>query len=193
MKIRRPPFFPSWILERILDENVRYSAMGDFEERFEELAGRRGKLAAGLFYRIQVLLLLLSYFKAHIFWSLEMFKNYLKVTLRIFKRQKGYSFINIFGLAVGMACCLMIMLWVNDELSFDRYHEHADNIYRLSYAELIGGASDHYAMSPFPAAPVFKAEIPEFKTFTRMLTTSALLKYDGKNFEIDKVIYAEKD
>lgn len=58
-----------------------------------------------------------------------MFKNYLKIALRNIKRHKGYSFINIVGLAIGMACCIMILFWVQDELSYNKFHEKADSLY----------------------------------------------------------------
>ena len=61
-----------------------------------------------------------------------MLRNYLKIALRNIKKHKGYSFINITGLAVGMACCTLILLYVRDELRYDRFHENADRIYRLT-------------------------------------------------------------
>ena len=61
----------------------------------------------------------------------SMFKNYFKIALRNIRRYKTYSFINIIGLAIGMACCIMILLYVQDELSYDSYHANADHIYRL--------------------------------------------------------------
>ncbi|MGB3863131.1 MAG: ABC transporter permease [Candidatus Aminicenantaceae bacterium] len=60
-----------------------------------------------------------------------MIKNYIKIALRNLSRHKGYSFINIAGLAIGMACCILILLWVQDELSFDRFHKNADSIYHF--------------------------------------------------------------
>ena len=60
-----------------------------------------------------------------------MWKNFLKIAYRNVLHHKGYSFINIAGLAIGMACCIIIMLWVQDELSYDKYHAKADRIYRL--------------------------------------------------------------
>ncbi|MGH7598069.1 MAG: ABC transporter permease, partial [bacterium] len=60
-----------------------------------------------------------------------MLKNYLKIALRHLQRQKVYSFINLAGLAIGMACAILILLWVQDELSFDRFHNNAKNIYRV--------------------------------------------------------------
>ncbi|MCJ7581888.1 MAG: ABC transporter permease, partial [Candidatus Aminicenantes bacterium] len=60
-----------------------------------------------------------------------MLKNYLKIFFRNMKRHKGYSFINILGLAVGMACCILILLYVQYELSYDNYHPHSDLTYRI--------------------------------------------------------------
>ena len=60
-----------------------------------------------------------------------MFQNYLKIALRNLKNQKIYSFINVAGLTIGMVCCILILLWVQDELSYDRFHENADDIHRM--------------------------------------------------------------
>ena len=60
-----------------------------------------------------------------------MFKNYLKIALRNLFKHKVYSFISMAGLSVGIACCLMILLYIQHELSFDRYHNNGDRIYRL--------------------------------------------------------------
>ena len=68
-----------------------------------------------------------------------MLRNYLKISYRNLKRQKGYAFINVFGLAVGLACCLLIGLFVYDELSYDRFHEAADRLYFVSRESLFGG------------------------------------------------------
>ena len=60
-----------------------------------------------------------------------MLKNYFTTALRNIKRHKGYSFINITGLAVGLACCMLIFLWVNHEWSYDRSHKNVDSIFRV--------------------------------------------------------------
>jgi hypothetical protein len=96
-----------------------------------------------------------------------MLKNYLTIALRNIKKHRGYSLINIAGLAVGMTCCILILLWVQDELSYDRFPENADRVFRLTYAEQIGDAFDHYALSPFAAAPAFAAEVPGIRTLSR--------------------------
>ncbi len=122
-----------------------------------------------------------------------MIGNYLKIALRNIKKHKGYSFINIAGLAVGMTCCILILLWVQDELSYDRYHKNADRIFRITYAEEIGDAFDHYANSPFSAAPTFAAEVPGINAYTRLWQRTGLIKYAGNNFDERNIFYADKD
>ena len=60
-----------------------------------------------------------------------MLSNYIKIAIRNLRRQMGYSAINVSGLAIGMACCLLIILYIQDELGYDQYHEHADRMYRV--------------------------------------------------------------
>ncbi|NQV14987.1 ABC transporter permease [bacterium] len=96
-----------------------------------------------------------------------MIKNYLKITLRNLWRFKGYSFINIFGLAIGLTCCLLIMLWVQDELSFDQFHKNSDVLYRVEQDQYYGGESYHVNVTPWPCVPSWKEEIPEVVEATR--------------------------
>ena len=79
-----------------------------------------------------------------------MFKNYLTVAVRNIMRHKVYSIINIAGLSVGMACTILILLWMQYEMSFDRYHENADRIFRLASDIEIGEMHGWYAVSSLP-------------------------------------------
>ncbi len=92
-----------------------------------------------------------------------MVSNYLKIAVRNLIKHKGYSFINIFGLAVGMACCILIMLYVQDELSYDRYHEKSDRIYRLSrqWTNQDGMISLHLGHVAPPFGPLIRNDFPE--------------------------------
>ncbi len=96
-----------------------------------------------------------------------MFKNYLKVALRNIKKYKAYSFINMAGLAIGMACCILILLWVQDELSFDRFHENADEIYRVVSEIQTADRVTHNARTPNPLGPAVKEKYPEIMNFIR--------------------------
>jgi putative ABC transport system permease protein len=85
--------------------------------------------------------------------------NIIKITLRRIKRQKGYSFINIFGLAIGLTCCILIFLWVQHELSYDRFHENADRIYRV--LRVWPENNEYVPQGPGPLGPTLQAEYPE--------------------------------
>ena len=87
-------------------------------------------------------------------WRLSMLKNYLVVALRNLLRQKGYSFINIVGLAVGIACCLVVFLYVLDELSYDQFHEELEHLYRVH--EVMGETGEEWASAPWAVAEVLQ-------------------------------------
>jgi len=97
-----------------------------------------------------------------------MIKNYLKIAWRNIWKNKVFSGINIIGLSVGMAACIVIMLFVSYEKSFDDFH--TKNIYRLNEVQTIGaqGATQKVALSMFPMGPTLKQEFPEIKNFTRV-------------------------
>jgi putative ABC transport system permease protein len=96
-----------------------------------------------------------------------MLRNYLLIAFRNINKFKGYSFINIAGLACGMAFFILISLWVRDELNFDRFHEHADDIYRLISEVQVGDEITLSARTPNPLGPALAAEYPEVINFTR--------------------------
>jgi putative ABC transport system permease protein len=87
-----------------------------------------------------------------------MFKNYLKIALRNILKYKAYSLINILGLAVGMASCILILLYVHDELSYDKYHEKADQIYRVTreWFNSDGSSNLHLGHVAPPIGPLLK-------------------------------------
>src|SRR3954468_18569110 len=97
-----------------------------------------------------------------------MFKNYFKTALRNLLKNKTFSSINIVGLAIGMAVCIVIMLFVSYERSFDNFH--TKNIYRLNEVQKFEGmvSSQKVGLSMFPMGPTLKNEFPEIKNFTRV-------------------------
>jgi putative ABC transport system permease protein len=98
-----------------------------------------------------------------------MFKNYLKIAFRTLWKNKKLSFINIFGLAVGMACSLLIFLFVKDELNYDRFHKDAHRIHRV-VKDFVNddGSRIPDATTPGPLAAAMQREIPEMETITRV-------------------------
>jgi putative ABC transport system permease protein len=93
--------------------------------------------------------------------------NYFKIALRKVRLQKGYTIINISGLAVGLTCCAIMMLWVRNEKSFDRFHSNRDSIYRLIKETRINGKETLDARIPYPLAETIMGKIPEVKNYTR--------------------------
>jgi putative ABC transport system permease protein len=178
----KPPKTAARILEFIIQKGIRYGAMGDFEEQFNWNIHTHGLFKARLLYCKQIAAALPFFLKNTILWSLIMFKNYLKTTFRNTIRHKGYSFINLAGLAIGMACTLLILLWVNDELSYDRFHENSKNIYRImSYGTqyMIEGIDG----TPAPLAPAILEEVPGIVNYARFSDVPKLVvKYRDKVF-----------
>lgn len=112
-----------------------------------------------------------------------MFRNFLITAIRSLVRQKGFSLINILGLALGLACALLILLWVQDELSFDRFHEHADRLYRVEEDQYYSGEVYHVNVTPYPSGPIWKDEIPEIEDACRYQWPSGMLfTYGEKAF-----------
>jgi hypothetical protein len=101
-------------------------------------------------------------------WMPVLVLNYLKIALRRIRRHKGHSFINIAGLAVGMAACILMLIWVQDELRYDRFHKNADQIYRINIEDTSGGKTFLLAGSPAPLGQAMVDELPEVLNFSRV-------------------------
>jgi putative ABC transport system permease protein len=131
-----------------------------------------------------------------------MLQNYLKITYRNLLKNKSYTFINIAGLAVGIACCMLIAFYVKDELSYDRYHKNGDNIYRLLQTiQYSDKAEDMVSLPPadfqlgtnLPAGPALASDFPEIKTFVRFSQPlgKALFQYGEKSYIENNVVFID--
>src|SRR4029079_8677495 len=94
-----------------------------------------------------------------------MFKNYFKTAFRNLERNKIYSFINIFGLSIGLACAMLIMLYVKDEVSFDRFHKNVNQIYRIARKS---NGNHKNGTTGFLQGPRFTQNVPGIKSFVRV-------------------------
>lgn len=116
-----------------------------------------------------------------------MLRNYLKIALRNLAKHKVNTAINMAGLAIGMACCLLIILYVTDELSYDRHWPNGNRIYRMALERIYPGRSTKYAIIPPSYAQSVKKEIPEIEQTTRVFTFGnnqpTLLKLNGRTLE----------
>ena len=123
-----------------------------------------------------------------------MFQNYLKVALRGLRKRPGYTALNVVGLAVGIACCVLIGLWVVDETSYDTFHPEADRIYRVVMDGRLGGRILEAPVTPAPMAPTMAEEFPEVRAATRLsdLNPSILVRRsDDQEFLEENFLFAD--
>ena len=131
-------------------------------------------------------------------WIPPLFMNYFRIGLRKIKRQKIYSLINIAGLAVGLACCAVIILYVTNELSYDSFHEDADRIYRVAVHRINIVGELRFPATPGPLGPELKNSYPEVEQAVRVVppfeNASHVLVVQGeKRFFEDRVWFADED
>ena len=112
-----------------------------------------------------------------------MLKNWLYISVRNLQKNIGFSFINILGLSIGITATLLILLWVQDELSFDRFHDNAGYLYQVEEDQYYSGETYHVTVTPYPSGPVWKEEIPEIREACRYpWPFSMLFRYGDKAF-----------
>ncbi|MFI5163267.1 MAG: ABC transporter permease [Sphingobacteriales bacterium] len=120
-----------------------------------------------------------------------MFKNYIKTAFRSLLKNKGFTAINVLGLALGLATCLLIVFYVIDELSYDRFNTKADRIYRTNTDIKYGGNTSSYAISPPPMAAALSS-FPEVEKAVRIIaSTGTRFRKGNENIIEDKVAYAD--
>lgn len=170
------PLPPRWInrlLERICDPHRLEGIQGDLEEiyarRLEQYSPRRAQWG----YVLDAIGFLRPFS-----WKkreesslnhLNMYRNYLKVARRNLIKNKGYTLINVLGLTIGFACCLLVGLYIQDELSYDRYHENHQRIYRLVNHSAGAAYENGIAKVSEPWAPEAEASIPEVEAACRFV------------------------
>jgi putative ABC transport system permease protein len=131
-------------------------------------------------------------------WLPALFSNYLKIGLRKVRRQRVFSFINIAGLAVGLACCAVIILYVTNELTYDSYHPDAERIYRIS-THIINQVGEHSsASSPGPLVPLLKASYPQVELAIQVIPpfenpNNVLVVRGDRRFFETRVFFADPE
>ncbi|MGA1197020.1 MAG: ABC transporter permease, partial [Candidatus Latescibacterota bacterium] len=121
-----------------------------------------------------------------------MIKNYITIAIRNLRRHKGYSLINILGLAIGMTCCILMLLLVQDELSYDTHHQNANRIYRIAIQTQNPqtGELRQRLMGPYLLAEALKTDLPNL-TAVRFSQSNAVLQYGEKRFTENRAFLAE--
>jgi len=176
--MRTPPRFSEWILYHLLEKEEREFIIGDLREIYGQVWYSSGNLKAKIWYWGQIIRSIRPFIFNLIYWRICMFTNYLKLAMRHMRRHWGYSLINILGLAIGMACCILIFLWVQHESSYDRFHEKADDLYLIT----VSGERGTWTSSPWALVPTLKNDFPEILKGSWYGVFPLLARYEHKSF-----------
>lgn len=120
-----------------------------------------------------------------------MFKNYFKTALRNFTKNKLFSSINIFGLSIGLATCLIIGIYVHHELSYDKFNENADRIVRATMEYKMAGDVSPAVTTGTKVGPQFKRTFPEIIDYIRTFVTERIVSHGNESFKEPRVLYAD--
>lgn len=122
-----------------------------------------------------------------------MIRNYIKIAWRNLRKNKLYSFVNIFGLTTGLVACMLIGIYVWNELTYDRFHENADRIVRVVSDLHIGEYDNQFAQTGTKVGPEFARTFPQIDAYVRTMKSSASISYESNSFEENRILYADVD
>lgn len=157
----------SWLIDRCIVESDIDHLKGDYEEIYCQMRRSEGQRAHVWICR-QIVISAMSNFFDSTYWGIHMLTSYMKQTLRNLLKHRIFSIINILGLAMGLACTIMILYWIQDELSTDQFHEHRKNLYVATFSN--GSITTPTALSPF-----LKNEYPEIIETSRFQFSGTIL------------------
>jgi len=183
---KKPPRLAEWLLYYLINNEEREFVLGDLKELYLELYRSSGRLKANLWYLSQIVKSSHHFQKDSMYWSAAILKSYAKTAVRNLKRQKGYAVIKISSLAIGLAVCILILLYIQDELSFDRFHKNTDNICRL----INNNNSAYFAPQ---ISQILLDNFPEIREATRIFPVGEhTIQYEDSQFNENGVIYADE-
>jgi len=194
-KFPLPPRLAVWFVKRLERYQINHAIIDDLHEVFTRICREQGLIVACLWYWGQCLDAVIKDILFNLRWRCIMFKNYLKIAFRSIKRQKIYSFINIAGFAIGMACCLLIFLYVRHELSYDRYNKDVERVCRIVLDSRTQTANRVFVPVSPMIAPTLKSDYPQVEYAARAFTFtgSRLVRKKDTFFYENRFMYADQE
>ena len=180
------------IVEYFLRDSICRTACDEFEDQYQTIRNKKGYLISGLWFVFQIFCLIPSSLKDTIYWSSAMFKNYLKIAARNFIKNKLYSFINVFGLAIGITFSILVFLFVKNEYSFDRFHPRFEKIFRILNQSTNGNKSETGAFTPMRLAEDLTGLYPEVEEAIRISKTRTIVSSHQAAFR-EQLFFLEKN
>ncbi len=191
---QKHPLIPYLFLKLLLRGEDFYEFADDIDEIYRYMIDCKPRWQAKSWYWFRVLESIPGIIMDKIYWRMVMFRNYLKIAVRIIKRHKSHSAINIFGLSMGLACTILIFLFVKDELSYDRFHENLNSIYRpmIRFHNPDGSVSWQGGAVQVPHGPALKEYFPEVKRYVRVFPQEFIVKI-GDLLEEQEITMADSE
>ncbi len=201
-----PPKWADKLLRVFLPDELAEELQGDMHEQFAVQVEEVGLTKARRLYVWEVMRFCRPYYLKRLFLaqpqpnnyynpvstlSLIMIRNYFTIAWRNLLRNKAFSAINIFGLAIGISCFMLIAVFVNNELSYDRYVTNAEKIYRVNLAVTGNGNIAMYPNADYAVGDGMKNTYPEIKDFTRVSQAVDFVKYGDNQFKETRMAFAE--
>ncbi|MEL7003704.1 MAG: ABC transporter permease, partial [Bacteroidota bacterium] len=196
-----PPKWADKLLELVCANDQLEIIQGDLYELYAMRLASHSRLYANLYFIKDVIDLIVRPFiwksrkSVYPSGSMAIYNNYLKVGFRNILKHKGYSFLNISGLSVGLCSFLLIFLFVYDEWSYDRYHDNASEIYRVTVKEhdLSDNVVGHYSYASPRQAPMLKENLPEVIEAVRFYPWNfPVISHEDKEFQENTFVFAEQ-
>ncbi len=186
--------FTRKVLSSLIDEETLSSIMDDLSYRYDSLKEEKGTPVAVIRHCALFLMLFVPFLLQNIFGGFAMLKNYLTTAIRHFRKQKAFSIINITGLTIGIACTIFITLFIKDELSYDRFHENLDFIYRpfIRFHNPDGSVEWQGSTVHIAHGPALKEYFPEVKRCVRVFPQEFVVKH-GDLIENQEIILADSE
>jgi putative ABC transport system permease protein len=198
----KPPRWADRLLEWFLSPHLREDVQGDLHEFYQKRIIQVSTRQANREYWWVVIHYLTPFFfrhkSANYYQSIPpspiMIRNYLKIAWRNLMLRKAFTAINILGLSIGLATCLLIVLFIQHELSYDSYHANANRIFRITIAGSISGKEIKTAPMSAPAGPILAREIPGVEATTRLYQEGTfIVKHNTESFKEEKVIFPDSN
>lgn len=190
-----PPRLARRFLRWYCREDLLDEVEGDLQELFERRVREQRIWKARLLYCLNILMFLHpDYIRKRKYYPTNhtaMFKNYLLVAIRNAFKHKFYATINVLGLAIGMTCCLLLFLYVSQELNYDAFHSKSDRIYRLVTDIKTPTETLNIGETSSPMAVYMKSDFPEVENIVRLDEAQFLLQKDGQTFQEDNAMLAD--
>jgi len=189
---RKPPRTAQRLISRMIDESVRYQALGDIEEQYNYICQKSGSRAGWYFYYRQIPAVLPAYLSRTLYGNLTMTRSYFTSAVRNLMRRKAYTVMTISGLALGLAVFMISLLCFNFCFSFDSFHDYADRIYGIVHVLPSAESGErHTAVSPAPLVPAMMRDFPDIEDAVGFVRSGRqIVQYGDKTLYENDIIYA---